>query len=130
MQEICKWCRTPLLDVDGAWVRADGTYTCMPRSENLAEPADRRWEKMYATIGPCPISERDIETGWDKTLEKLIKFYVVVIYKDQRIYSTQLVDQKELQFANFDLYSWTLDQMVKHVDEFLDMVDRGEIPDG
>lgn len=55
---VCKWCRSTIKlsvhrDLDPTlphWIHTTGLYTCPRAPENLAYPADTRWETVYASI--------------------------------------------------------------------------------
>lgn len=90
---------------------------------------DERWERVYGTIGPVPISSHDIETGFYKVLEDQIEVRVEVRYKGTQVYSVMRLHKDGIELTYVDIWKFTLDMMVEQIDEALDKLDRGETLD-
>ena len=123
--KYCKWCRRVIRPGESdiaPWIHDIGFYICPGQSETMAEPADERWEDVYASVTPIDIhTYPDPKPIW---LLDVIEFRIVVRYKGERVYTTIRKHKNELERYRGDLYSLTLDKMVKDLDEALDRFDK------
>ena len=84
---------------------------------------DKRWERVWASIGPVPISDSDIETGFYKTLERLVEIRIEVIYNLIRYTSVVRVEKEMIDRFQFDFLGFTLDKLVEDIDDRLSIVE-------
>lgn len=83
---------------------------------------DKRWERMWARIGPLEISGDDLETGYYKTKEKFVEIRIEVPHNRTTWYQVQCIhkdDYKEL-LGDPKIFDWILTQMIAKIDERLD----------
>lgn len=104
----CKWCREEIIPsrAFAPWRHFTGPFTCKRHPETVAEPADERWERVYATFG-----RNDFFPGtW--------VFFVEVRFENQRWTSRHVIAEEELvQYPKS--YTHVLDAMVDFIDEML-----------
>lgn len=124
IQEMCKWCREPIKrsELDGfdevAWVHLSGLYTCPMHPETFAEPADIRWDFVYAYVGPV---RYDNLSEWEK---KQTEYRIDVIYKGLMHSTIHRVHKDQRGRAEFDFDKQVMIQMIEHMDEILDELDK------
>lgn len=107
----CKWCGADLYPsrVLNPWVHDSGFFTCPLRPEKLAEPADGRWEQVWAEVA------EESRFGTD-----VLRFRIEIRYDGVPYYSNILVPKDDLKYAKFDLFAYTLDEMIYKIDELLE----------
>jgi hypothetical protein len=78
------------------------------RPEKLAEPADERWDDVYAEIEKSEI----FKNCWS--------FRIQVRFEGQLYTSRIVVPEEDFKYLKFDIYTYTLDRMVEKIDELLE----------
>lgn len=103
---------------------ADEAFFAM-RAENEPEkifffPTDPRWEHMWAYVGRPMGYVYEDEGDAPDYVRDCIEFLIEVEYAGTVWYAKQVIHESDLEMANFDIYSFLLDEMVKRVDEYMD----------
>lgn len=97
-------------ELERAWKAAGGTVR------------DRRWEKVWASVGPI-LHDVESHTPEDvKLLENIIEFRIEVVFRKTQWYAVQRAHKDDIADALFDNYKFILDKMVENLDE---MIERG-----
>jgi hypothetical protein len=123
----CKHCREEIVEgweksggeLIAPWMHKSGTYTCRYRPENLAEPADERWEKVWARIGKPECPPFGDPEGTLKE-EDYLQLYIRVEYQGRLYYSNHLMLAEDHFEFGEDVLRWMLNEMCKHVDQFME----------
>lgn len=114
---VCRNCREPIRTTHPfetlPYRHMSGFFTCFGNASSIADPADLRWEKVYASIKKDPVYENQ---WW---------FQIEVVYKGQRHHAIQLIDEVERAQVRVPADRFILDSMVKELDKSLDSVDNG-----
>lgn len=114
---VCRNCREPIRHTHPfealPYRHTSGFFTCFGNASSIADPADQRWEKVYASIKKDPVYENQ----W--------RFQIDVVYKGQRHYTVHLMDEVERAQVRVPADRFLWDVMVKDLDRVLDSVDKG-----
>lgn len=84
---------------------------------------DERWERVYGAIGPVPIYPCDFVTGFNKVLENQIQIRIDVWYKGQHLYQVFRIHKNDIALTYTNLWTHTLDSMVRQLGAALDELD-------
>lgn len=112
----CKWCREdiePRMEME-SWSHKTGTFSCKYHPETIAEPADLRWENVFASSVTIP--KNDPFPG----LSGMTRLRIDVEIDGETVGNTTILDAIELEYALIDMYSFTINKMVYKIDIALD----------
>jgi hypothetical protein len=130
--QTCKWCRKEIVKgwevYNGApiapWMHKVGMYTCPHHPETLAEPADNRWENVYASISKPKIYDCDLKSGYSKILEDLLEVRIDVWYEGEHYTQVYRTHKDTPELVLIDWWTFLLDGMVRGLDVALDNHDK------
>lgn len=117
----CKWCREEIIPskVLSPWRHVSGAYTCSYAAENMAEPADERWEKVWASVGPPDFDIDD--PGPEGYYTEVLQFRIEVVYEDMYYWVVQRIHKQDIAAVKPEINVWKflMNEMVSQMDERL-----------
>jgi hypothetical protein len=127
---VCKWCRWPIRaghekvfgELIAPWIHKVGMYSCPVHPETMAEPADTRWEKVFASVSS---PEYDIDDpAPDEYYRDFLEFRIEVIHGPLYHYVIERVHKNYIELTIPGTYGFILDKMVAQMDERLKEVEN------